>query len=275
MRIEQGSNPLFSFNIMTSKSKSIRYINWETEVVQPGNEHWILPQLMAHIGTHWPLVRADERYSATQTIKRWVELSNSGELTLDGVTLNLGSVKAIVQWLNTSPRGSILTGMTQTSTGGVRYSAPVPLILSAFKEFRGVGYKLWDWSDPGMKHLVDHDIFLYSQHFGVTVPWSFDELLVFREGSLEVKSGKYQGTTRKPESTSQVYGVADPAFRDLPRLMKLSLCQLWCFHPRVRTNLMITNHMDLDTHPSPLVEGEVLQTAPPVKEVEVSPWDTV
>jgi len=260
---------------MTSKSKSIRYINWENHTVQPGNEYWVLPQLMAHIGSHWPLVKAGEFYSPSQTIKRWAEMSQTGELHLDGALLNLGSVKALVQWLCTSPRGGILTGMTQTKDQGVRWSAPVPLVLSAFKEFRGVGYKLWDWSDPGMKHLVDQDMWLYSQHFGVEVCWSPDELLAFREGSLEVKSGKYQGTARKPESTSQVYGVTDPTFRSLPRLMKLSLCQLWCFHPRVRTNLMITNHMDLDGHPSPLVEGEVLQTAPPVKEVEVSPWDMV
>lgn len=258
---------------MTSKSKSIRYINWETEPIQPGNEHWILPQLMAHIGNTWPLVRVGELYSPTQTIRRWAELSQTGELDLDGALLNLGSVKALVKWLCTSPRGDILTGMTQTKDQGVRYSAPVPLILSAFKEFRGVGYNSWNWSDSSMTHLVDRDLVDWSQHFRVPQPWTVNELRSFREGSLEVKSGTRQGTIRKPESTSQVYGVTDPQFKALPRLMKLALTQLWCFHPRVRTNLMITNHMDLDSHPQPLVEGEVLEVKSTVKASLPSPWD--
>lgn len=257
---------------MTNKSKSIRYINWETEEVQPGNEHWVLPQLVAHIGSHWPIIKAGDRYSATETIKGWATLANRGELTLDGVQITLGSVKKIVSWMNTTPRGSILTGMTQTKDHGVRWSAPTPLVLSAFKEFRGVGYNRWDWKDPGMAHLVDKDVYEWSQHFGIPVGWTRDDLLQFRVGALEVKTGKYQGTARKPESTSQVYGVTDPDFKRLPRLMKLSLCQLWCFHPSVRTDLMITDHMDLDNHPQPLVDSEVLQK-PSTKPSEPSPWD--
>lgn len=257
---------------MTNKSKSIRYINWETEHIQPGNEYWILPQLAAHIGTTWPLVKDGELYSPTQTIKGWAVLANQGQLQLEGVPLSLGSVRKIVAWMNTTPRGSILTGMTQTKDHGVRWSAPTPLVLSSFKEFRGVGYNRWDWKDPNMGVLVDKDIWEWSQHFGVEVPWGPEDLLQFRVGALEVKTGRHQGTVRKPQSTSQVYGVSDPQFRALPRLMKLSLCQLWCFHPTVRTDLMITNHMDLDNHPDPLVSSEVLDKALP-KTVSPSPWD--
>lgn len=257
---------------MTSKSKSIRYINWETEQPQPGNEYWILPQLVAQIGSHWPLVKAGEKYSATETIKGWATLANRGELTLDGVQITLGSVKKIVAWMNTTPRGSILTGMTQTKDHGVRWSAPVPLVLSSFKEFRGVGYSRWDWKDPNMGVLVDKDIWEWSAFFGVEQPWGPDDLLQFRVNALEVKSGKHQGTVRKPESTSQVYGVTDPDFKRLPRLMKLSLTQLWCFHPSIRTNLMITDHMDLDNHPQPLVDTEVIHK-PSSKPTEPSPWD--
>lgn len=257
---------------MTSKSKSIRYINWETEHIQPGNEYWILPQIAAGIGSSWPLVKDGELYSPTQTIKRWASLANSGELELDGVCVSLGSVRAIIKWLTTSPRGDILTGMTQTRDQGVRWSAPVPLVLSFFKEFRGVKYSSWNWTDPNMAQLVDKDMYEWSQFFGVPQPWDQEQLLQFRVNALEVKSGKHQGTVRKPESTSQVYGVTDPEFKRLPRLMKLSLCQLWCFHPTVRTNLMITDHMDLDNHPQPLVDSEVLHK-PSTKPTEPSPWD--
>lgn len=257
---------------MTTKSKSIRYINWETEAVQPGNEHWVLPQLMAHIGTNWPLVREEGVVLATPTIKKWAVLAKDGELALDGAQLSLAGLKALVTWITTSPRGDILTGMTQTKDHGVRWSAPVPLLLSAFKEFRGVGYSSWNWKDPNMGQLVDKDILEWSEYFGTPQPWSLEELLTFRVSALEVKSGKYQGTVRKPESTSQVYGVTDPDFKRLPRLMKLALTQLWCFHPRVRTDLMITDHTNLDNHPQPLVDGEVLQ-AKSVKPTEPSPWD--
>jgi hypothetical protein len=186
--------------------------------------------------------------------------------------LSLGSVKAVIKWLTTSPRGDLLTGMTQTRDQGVRWSAPVPLVLSAFKEFRGVGYSSWDWTDTNMTTLVDKDITEWSGYFGTPQPWSLEDLIQFRVGALEVKSGKYQGTVRKPESTSQVYGVTDPDFKKLPRLMKLALTQLWCFHPRVRTELMITDHMNLDSHPQPLVDGEVLQVKSS-KPTEPSPWD--
>lgn len=229
---------------------------------------------MAHIGSHWPIIKVGETYSPTETIKAWAVLANRGGLEVEGTILTLGSVRAIVKWLTTSPRGDILTGMTQTKDQGVRYSAPVPLVLSAFKEFRGVGYNSWDWKDSNMSVLVDRDILEWSEYFYYPQVWSVEDLLQFRVGALEVKSGKQQGTVRKPESTSQVYGVTDPDFKRLPRLMKLSLTQLWCFHPRVRTNLMITNHMDLDSHPQPLVEDEVFQakgTQPTI--TTTSPWD--
>lgn len=253
-----------------TNQKSTKYINWETEEIQPVNSHWILPQLCAQIGAHWPLVRVDGTISPTQTIRRWSAMSQEGSLTLDGTVVTHPGLKKLVSWLNTSPRGDILTGLTQTKDPGVRWSAPVPIVLSMFKEMRGVGYDLWNWRDPNIQHLVDRDIWDWSGHFYVDHPWSPDQLLSFRVKALEVKTGRLQGTVRKPESTAQVYGVTDPDFKKLPRLMKLALCQLWCFHPRVRTNLMITNHMDLDNHPPPLVDSEVVHKP---TNTEPSPWD--
>lgn len=256
---------------MVNKAKSVKYINWETEEIQAVNSHWILPQLCAQIGSHWPLVRVDGTISPTQTIRNWSTLANQGSLTLDGAVVTQSGLKKLVNWLNTTPRGEILPGMTQTKDPGVRWSAPVPIILSFFKEMRGISYNTWNWGDHNIQYLVDRDIWDWSGHFHVEVPWTRENLLQFRVNALEIKTGRQQGTVRKPESTAQVYGVQDPEFKKLPRLMKLALCQLWCFHPSVRTNLMITNYMNLDEPPPPLVESEVLQL--PTKSSEPSPWD--
>lgn len=256
---------------MNTKARSIRYINWESEKVQTGNEHWVLPQVVAQIGANWPLVRDGGTITPTLTLKGWIALAKAGDLTLDGSMVTTVGLKNLIAWLNTTPRGDILGAMKQGGDG-VRWSAPVPIILSAFKEFRGVQYSHWDWSDPNMKELVDRDIWEWSRHFHNQTTWTVEELIKFRVNALEVKSGRQQGTHRKPESCSQVYGVQDPEFKELPRLMKLSLVQLWCFHPRVRTDLMITNHMDLDRHPPPLVDSDIL-TNPTNNTQSSSVWD--
>lgn len=237
--------------------KSIRYINWETDVVTPGNEEWVLPQVLAEIGSHWPIAKHDGLYSFTHTIRTWNELLEAGGLGLAGGRLTRSGCSKLLSWLNTNPRGGLIGGKSQTKGAFVRYAAPVPVILSAFKQYRSVTYGSWNWTDPAARWLVDSDIMSWSNHFGVPVTWSADDLLQFRVGALEVKSGARQGTARKPESCAVVYGVQDKDFQALPRLMKLSLCQLWCFHPSIRTDLMITDHVNLDRHPEPLVPSEV------------------
>ena len=256
--------------------KNIRYINWETDSIVDGNQHWVLPQVLANIGSTWPLVRdSSGLVSFKQTIAGWGNVSDRGELLLDGVPISKRGISNLLKWLNTTPRGEVLgSGVKQTSKDWVRYSAGVPLVLSAFKEYRDVGYSSWDWSDPLKTYLVDHDICDWSEHFGVEQHWGADELSYFRECSLTVKTGKNQGTVRKPVSTTQVYGITDPAFKALPRLMKLNMCQLWCFHPSVMHRFTITHHMNLDGVQIPLVDGEVLED-PKVSAATTSMWDLV
>jgi hypothetical protein len=242
-----------------TKSKSIRYIDWAKDQVDAANASWVLPQVLAAIGNYWPIVRGTNGlYSFTETLRTWKDLMSRGELDLDGSPISQEGCTKLLNWLCVSPRGTLLGTLKQTSGEGVRYSAPVPLILSSWKQYRDVKYNSWDWSDPAKRFFLDSDILEWSDYFGVEQGWGPDELLQFRVKALEVKSGTKVGTVRKPESCSSVFGVTDPEFKTLPRLMKLSLCQLWCFHPGLRTDLMITDHMNLDHHPEPLVDGEVL-----------------
>jgi len=255
--------------------KNIRYINWETDQVVDGNQFWILPQVLAGIGSSWPLVKdVSGSFSFKSTISAWGQLSDRGELVLDGAEISKRGITNLLKWLTLAPRGQVLgSGAKQTAKEWVRYSAGVPLVLSAFKEYREVPYSAWDWSDPLKTFLVDEDIVAWSKYFGVPHPWTEAELLDFREGSLTVKTGKNQGTVRKPTSLTQVYGVTDPDFKALPRLMKLNLCQLWCFHPTLRTRYTIGSHMNLDRAERPLIEGDVLEA--PISPTIVSMWDLV
>ena len=255
--------------------KNIRYINWETDAVQDGNQAWVIPQILANIGSHWPLVRGvNGSLSFKETIRSWGVLMDRGELVLDGALMTKRGLTNLLNWLNLVPRGEVLgSGARQTGKDWLRYNAGVPLVLSAFKEYRDVGYSSWDWTDSFKEFLVDGDIVAWSNHFGSDVSWDTDALLGFREGSLTVKTGKNQGTVRKPQSTTQVYGVTDPEFKGLPRLMKLNLTQLWCFHPSLVTKFTIGSHMDLDSPQVPLVSGEVLEVAQPRS--QASMWDLV
>lgn len=261
-----------------AKSKSIKYINWSRDVIDSANADWILPQLMAAVGNYWPIARGETGlYSFTETLRTWKQTTLHGGLDLDGSVLTLEDVQCVMKYLCLAPRGELLGSMKQTSVEGLRYSAPVPLILSSWKQYRGVGYSSWDWKDPNRRFFLDSDILEWSEHFHEGVSWGPEELLQFRVTALEVKSGSKQGTVRKPESCSSVFGVTDKDFKALPRLMKLSLTQLWCFHPSLRTDLMITDHMNLDSHPDPLVDGEIITTkskaATTGQTTLSSPWD--
>lgn len=265
-----------------AKSKSIKYINWSKDTIDSSNANWILPQLLAAIGNYWPIAKGpSELYSFTETLRLWKQTTTSGGLDLDGNILTLEDVQAVMKYLTLAPRGEVLGSLKQTSVEGLRYSAPVPLILSAWKQYREVPYGSWDWGDQNRRFFLDSDLLEWSEYFlsPVVSPvvWTRDDLLQFRVTALEVKSGSKQGTVRKPESCSSVFGVTDKDFKALPRLMKLSLCQLWCFHPSLRTDLMITDHMDLDNHPEPLVDGEIITTKSKAlasgQTTLSSPWD--
>lgn len=261
-----------------TKAKSIKYINWGKDTIDPANAGWILPQVLASIGNYWPIAKGEDGlYSFTETLRLWKKTVQSGGLDLDGAVLDLNGVTALMKYLTLAPRGEVVGSLRQTSPEGIRYSAPVPLILSAWKQYREVAYGRWNWTDPNRRFFLDHDLLEWSNHFGDQVPWDVESLLQFRVTALEVKSGARQGTVRKPESCSSVFGVSDPQFKTLPRLMKLSLTQLWCFHPSLRTDLMITDHMNLDSHPEPLVDGEVITTkskaAATGQTTSDSPWD--
>lgn len=227
---------------------------WDDKDWLTANCDWILPQVVARIG-ELPLVKNGGMISFRSTLEAW---GKSG-LDLGDRVLELESFKRVLVWINQAPRGQVLgSGKVQTRVDWIHWSAPVPLVLSAFKRYRSVGYELWDWTDSYCKYFLDPDLAECVPYFHKPPVFEADQLLEWRARALEVKTGKNMGTTRKPQSTAVAYNITDPDFKDLPRLLKLMLLQLWCYMPQFYNPYMIVNLQNLDQPQVPLVDDNIL-----------------
>ena len=225
------------------------------------NASWMLPQLTTLLGSKLILVQGDEGYSATATLaKLKTTLANEGFTFSNGLEITGAKIMGIFNILNHSPRGEILPkGWKQSSGEGLRYSTAVPLILSAFKECRDIGYNDWDWSDKNMHHLVDKDTLELSSVFRTFEnPFMQDEILEFREIGRTIKSGASKDSKKAYHLTTTLNGIAHPLWKPLPRLLKLMMCQVWVYHPTIRHKFAITDPIDLDNVAPPLVSTDLL-----------------
>lgn len=234
---------------------------------------WILPQLLAYIGSKIPLAKGEHGWGFAPTLRGLGSALDAGAICHDnGVPISKLAFQGMLNVLNYSPRGDILPANWRQSSGeGLRYAAAVPLFLSAFKEYRDIKYSEWDWQDDKRVHFLDKDMMEYSSQFYKPVEWSTEELLEFREEGRTVRSGTKAGTQKPLIATTTLTGLNDPDFKVLPRLLKLALCQVWVYHPTIRHKYMITNHLDLDQHPEPLVADEVFVA--PKSTTTTSMWD--
>lgn len=220
------------------------------------NSHWLLPQALAFIGSQLPLAKlANGKLSFATTIQLWKQQPMP---QLDsGQQVNLLWIKHLFQMLNCAPRGKILYKQKQATVLGSRYAANVPLILSAFKEYRNVSYSMWDFTEPEHKLFMDKDTAELVDYFGVEQPWSREQLLEFQELGRMVLTGANAGRVKSVIATTSITNVPDAEFKKLPRLMKTMLCQTWVYTPEIRNKYAITNLIDLDKPAEPLVDAEV------------------
>jgi hypothetical protein len=245
------------------------------------NASWLLPQLLATLAKKVPLARGDAGWGFTPTLRSLGSALDAGVVTYDnGMPISKIAFQGMVNVLNYPTRGEILaTNARQGHGEGLRFATGVPLFLSAFKEYRGIKYSEWDWTDAAREFFVDFDMLEYSEYFGQEVgSWSVEELLAIREEGRTVKTGAKAGQQRPIITTTSLTGITDVNFKVLPRLMKLALCQVWVYHPTIRHDLMITDHMSLDQHPEPLVTDDVFVAPALVKNRPVitsttSMWD--
>lgn len=229
---------------------------WDDWEWLTANCDWILPQALAKIA-ELPLVRSGDKVAFKTTLERWGDTG----LNLGDRVLDRKEFKSLLGWIHQAPRGRVLgSGRTQTHESWLSYSAPVPLVLSAFKRYRNLGYESWDWADPYHRYFLDPDLTECVPWFHQNLDFETDQLLAWRTEALTVKSGKTAGATRRPQSTAVAFNIKDPEFLELPRLVRLLVLQLWCYMPQFYNPYMIVNLSNLDQPQAPLVDSDILPT---------------
>ena len=209
------------------------------------NSTWILPQLLALLGSRLQLVRENGLISFSKTL---ISLG-SGDITFDnGLQIDRLTLQGMLKVLTHQHRSHFVHGRL-TSDFGLRYNSSVPLILSAMKQYRGVGYSEWDWADEKRAFFLDPDFVAIADMIGnFANPFSKDELVEAR--------GDVDPTTYK--AVAQISKYADLDFKKLPRLAKLMLTQVWVYHPAVRHPLAITDLAEPDEQAESIVADSVL-----------------
>ena len=236
------------------------------------NSTWILPQLLALLGSRLQLVRENGLISFSKTLSSL----GSGEITYDsGLQIDRLDLQGMLRVLTHQHRSHFVYGRL-TADFGLRYNSSVPLILSAMKQYRGVGYSEWNWADEKRTFFLDPDFVAIADMVGnFANPFSKDELVEAR--------GDVDPTTYK--AVAQISKCADLDFKKLPRLAKLMLTQVWVYHPSVRHPLALTNLNEPDKPAESIVADSVLDPwsgdspwgvsipNPKRKEVADIPWD--
>ena len=247
-------------------------LNTDTLASFKTNSTWILPQLLALIGTKLQLVRENGLISFSKTLSSL----GSGDITFDtGIPLERLELQGILRVLTHSHRSQFVHGRL-TAEFGARYNGIVPLIPSAIKQYRGVGYSEWDWADAKRAYFLDPDFNNIADLIGnFDNPFSKEELLEIR-GDSDPKLYKSVAILSRSDNLD---------FKTLPILARLMLAQMWIAHPTLRHPLAITDLSKPDTTAEPLVVLEVLDPwsgdsawgvstpNPKRKEVADIPWD--
>ena len=218
------------------------------------NATWLLPQAMAFLGSDSFRLQGctdKDKIDMEQTFLGWCDAAKNGRILSNGEPITFSWFKGFIKILNRAPRGELLgSRMTQSKPEGARWSAAVPLILSAFKEYRKIPYKQWNYDPKYLKYFVDKNLEPLLLLYPYENPFSNEELLSIRD---ETDNGK--AVTARTTITT----CSDEEFNKLPKYLKTLLCQVWVWNPAIRHSLAITNLQDLDTPAEPLVSSEIFQ----------------
>lgn len=223
----------------------------------------VIPQLMALLASsQFKLKSVDGKFHFGESLKAWSEHFSEGKFFYfdDGSELTKEDLQGMFSLLRVVPRSvSLPSKATQLSADWIRYATPVPLYLSAFKQFRNVMYKQWDLNDPKLEICTDKRNFQVFKYIGTEFTWSQGKLIEFRDNSRKYKTGQKAGTFRSLNQTYTVSATEDPEFNELPENVKLMLCQVWAYQPGCSTQYGLYSFADPDASAIPLVETEVFQ----------------
>jgi hypothetical protein len=138
-----------------------------------------------------------------------------------------------------------------------RYSALVPLILSALKDGQGIKYS--SWSREGLAHIMGAQLFEAATAIPPTVHKA--RAIELRTIGLTVKSGKTAGTVQKATSCWTLTGMQNTEWHEMPKHTLTMLAQIWVADPSLRHSNMILDPTDWDHMPEPLLDTEVLTSS--------------
>lgn len=273
--------------------QDISLINWTKYRAEDGKEilermgipakaAWYLPQLMAFIGSQFHVKRREDgKFSFKESIAQLGVKCDSGEVRFQcGTKVNRETLASILKFLAHYPRSDILPrGITQASEQGSRWATGVPLVLSAFKEFRDIKYSSWAWDedDNFIKFFAGEDFVkkpptVVGREFNLreaslvdlirqawTSPWTAEELCQLTEAARPYKTGAKAGELRSlNQLTSITTTELDEEFDKLGPVswLKPMLCQTWVFQPHIISKYAINNCKDLDVH-VPSIRGDL------------------
>jgi hypothetical protein len=263
--------------------KDIAHVNWAamsdkaTSVVKDLNMEgsFLVPALLALVASQMPPVKEGTKYSFKATMINIITLAKAGQIKYpNGKSLSTDEVRGILNFLNAVPRGEVLGGAKQVDPKVTRYATGVPLMLSAYREYKDIKYSDWDYTceHQYLCNFLDRDLLALVPYFGYVPEFTYAELLDYRAIGGTFKTGGNAGKIKSPNSITVINKVDNPDFDGLPKLLRLMLCQTWVYQPSIRSKYAITNISDLDAVAQDITGGlEVFK--PVVETAGDSLWD--
>lgn len=217
---------------------------------------WLLPQLLAQIGS-WTLVRdASGKLDPLQTLKQ-----------------NCVDPQQRGYWQLTRAKRSLLV---KNQVREPEYSTLTPLILLAFRRMQGVPYSAWTGCD-NLKWIIEPRILssvcLTPEQAEIVGSLGSERLLELRQQGLTTRSSSKESTSKSAETTWKLYHLDGTEIGGLPTLTQTIITQCWLAHPKNRRDTMILDPLNWDNMPPPLVSNEIFKQPtpqPPAKPAKIS-----
>lgn len=202
---------------------------------------WFWPQILAHI-SNWKVSTAEGQYDPKSLLVNNCKTDHFN--------------KGIYRICMYTKRGDFVD--KQSSGDGLFYCSLVPVILSAFKKYKGVPYS--SWRADGLELIVEEKLY-EAMHQVLDDSVTIEEILEARDKGLTVKSGNRVGELRSPRSTYMLYAVSNTCIGKLNYLGQAMACQTWSAHPANRNEYMILDPKDWDNMPPPHINDNPVQAA--------------
>lgn len=247
----------FPFSDFSELTEVTDLVEMASQHKLPMHTNWLMPQALALIGSLQLRVNDEGLYCPK---------------TLLIEHFSTPYMKGIWRIFRNLPRSSLIK--PQNTIEGANYCALVPLIMSAFKKYKGIPYKSWD---PKLIHHITDPSLCDAMRY-VPPNLTNDDLMEIRTLGLTIKSGARGGQVQSPTATWCLRGINTTILADAPKLAHAMLTQIWVGHPSLRNQYMVLDPLDWDNMPAPLLGDAVLTKSKSDRHISVDknkydlPW---